>query len=477
MLLLVGGLALLSLFQFCLIESLYQQLRSQKIKSVLTQISAAIEQDGVQAVESLVSSEEIELRIVDRDGQDLIEQNSCDNSLLSYDQQQLRTLYEQERLLQGAVWEQITSYQTFYPKSTGGNEVTNCRILTCADLATLDSGEKILVLARAQLTPSDLTIQVIREQMIAFFITILLLTAAVLIFLRHRRRRKIQLLADIADQLAQGREDLSFDTNLSAELKPLSHSLNRLLGYYSKQKKFSNEMFANLSHDLRSPLSMMIGYAEMMRDLPGEATEENMQVILDEAQRLSMLVNDILDLSKRNSTHPELHLQAYCLTDQLMSIVGNFQKMTQRQGCGIQLETDCRVWVKADELEISRVIYNLVNNAIAHTGEEKEIVVKQLIRNHKVCVRVMDNGEGIDEESLSRIWDRYYRSNRAKRCAPLTGSGLGLCIVKSVLQQHGATYGVESKLGEGSVFWFALDILDQEPSQTGQPKQNPSTKN
>lgn len=137
-----------------------------------------------------------------------------------------------------------------------------------------------------------------------------------------------------------------------------------------------------------------------------------------------------------------------------------FQRLTAHQGCRIQLEKDCRVWVRADELEISRVVYNLINNAIQHAGKKKEITVIQRLQDRRVCVCVRDNGAGIREEQLSEIWNRYYRADKNQQDQLLSGSGLGLCIVREILQQHGAQYGVQSKLGEGSTFWFALDALD-----------------
>ena len=116
-------------------------------------------------------------------------------------------------------------------------------------------------------------------------------------------------------------------------------------------------------------------------------------------------------------------------------------------------------------MEISRVIYNFINNACHHTGEDKQIVVRQVLDGKKVRVRVCDHGEGIPEENLSKIWNRYYRVNKSSAAKKVPGNGLGLCIVKEILQAHHARYGVESQLGEGSTFWFELEVWDQELTQ------------
>ena len=108
------------------------------------------------------------------------------------------------------------------------------------------------------------------------------------------------------------------------------------------------------------------------------------------------------------------------------------------------------------------MIYNFINNAYSHTGSDRKIIVRQLLQEKKVCIQVIDNGEGIPEDKLSNIWERYYKMERSKQSAA-QGSGLGLCIARELLGLHGAEYGVESRVGEGSTFWFTLDALDVEP--------------
>lgn len=134
------------------------------------------------------------------------------------------------------------------------------------------------------------------------------------------------------------------------------------------------------------------------------------------------------------------------------------------------------MWVRADQTKISRVIYNFICNAINHTGQDKKIRVQQLVQDKKVFVRVTDNGPGIAEDKISSIWDRYYRIEQGNRTSAAEGSGLGLCIVKNILQQHQAEYGVESKQNQGSTFWFALEVLDQQQTEKFVKKTKPVKK-
>jgi signal transduction histidine kinase len=107
---------------------------------------------------------------------------------------------------------------------------------------------------------------------------------------------------------------------------------------------------------------------------------------------------------------------------------------------------------------ITQVLYNLINNAVNYTGDNKTVIIRQHVANGKVRVSIADSGEGIAPEHIPHIWDRYYKLDKVHRRATV-GSGLGLSIVKKVLIRHGASFGVESKLGAGSVFWFELDTV------------------
>ena len=113
------------------------------------------------------------------------------------------------------------------------------------------------------------------------------------------------------------------------------------------------------------------------------------------------------------------------------------------------------VYINADELRISQVIYNLVNNAVNHAGEDKTVIITQSIRDKRVRIEVIDHGEGIPADKLPYIWERYYKVDKEHKRGVI-GSGLGLSIVKSILDAHNARYGVRSAPGKGSTFWFEI---------------------
>jgi signal transduction histidine kinase len=203
---------------------------------------------------------------------------------------------------------------------------------------------------------------------------------------------------------------------------------------------------------------MITGYSEVMRDIPGEYSPENLQIIIDEARRLSNIVSDVLDLSRLQSGTQELKKERFSLTGTVRDIVQRYIKLTAKEGYGIELIEDREVFVRADALRISQVIYNLLSNAVTYTGANKKVVVRQTVLDGVVRLSFEDTGEGIPEDKLPYIWDRYYKVDKAHKRATV-GTGLGLSIVKAALEQHGAKYGAKSVEGQGSIFWFELEIV------------------
>ena len=211
---------------------------------------------------------------------------------------------------------------------------------------------------------------------------------------------------------------------------------------------------------------MIKGYSEVMRDLPGENTPENVQIIIDEAERLTNLVNDLLDLSKLEAGVLPLEKTRFNLTESIRGILHRYDKLADYHFPFLYRE---EVWVDADELKISQVVYNLVNNAITYSGKDKTITLRQELWQGKVRVSVTDTGEGIPQDKLKDIWERYYKVDKEHKRAQM-GSGLGLSIVKNILDMHGGTYGVTSTLGQGSTFWFELPVAQQSPESLPGPR-------
>jgi signal transduction histidine kinase len=223
------------------------------------------------------------------------------------------------------------------------------------------------------------------------------------------------------------------------------------------------DLIANVSHDLRTPLTMIAGYTEAMRDLPGEATPENMQIVIDETERLTSLVNDLLEVSKYQNGEQILHKARFNLTQTVRRTIERYAKLKLRDGYDFTFDAEFDVYVDADERRILQVLYNLINNAVNYTGEDKRVIITQVVEECRdgryVTIAVRDTGIGIPKEELPLVWERYYKARDFHKRANM-GTGLGLSIVKNILILHNAQFGVESKVGEGSAFHFTLPVAE-----------------
>ena len=200
---------------------------------------------------------------------------------------------------------------------------------------------------------------------------------------------------------------------------------------------------------------MIRAYAEMIRDISGEnkeKREKHTQVIIDESDRLSMLVNDILNLSKLQSAVDELNETEINLSELTERVIGRFSDYVENKGYTIEEYIAPDLITFADEKKIEQVIYNLLGNSINYTGEDKTVKVYLTAENDNILLEIIDSGKGISQEKIATIWERYYRFSETNT-RPVKGTGLGLSIVKAILDSHKLQYGVRSKKDCGSNFY------------------------
>lgn len=338
-----------------------------------------------------------------------------------------------------------------------GSNQSKIKNMVYADIINLQDGSECFLIVTSSITPLGNTVEIIKDQLFVASILFILLAVVFSIFASRRIAKPISKTNSAAKELAKKNYEVDFDARGYLEVEELNETLNYAKTELAATEKLQKELIANISHDLRTPLTMITGYGEVMRDLPGENTPENIQIIIDEATRLSTLVNDLLDLSKLQSGSVKPEKSRFSLTDSINAIFSRYAKLKEQDGYNISFVGEENVYVYADELKISQVIYNLVNNAINHSGEDKTVIVTQKLADKKVRIEVTDHGEGIPADKLEYIWDRYYKVDKQHKRGVI-GTGLGLSIVKGILDSHNARYGVRSTLGKGSTFWFELDV-------------------
>lgn len=312
----------------------------------------------------------------------------------------------------------------------------------------------------------------VQKQLI--YISLVLLLAATLIafVLSRSLTRPLMKVTRAARQIAEGSLNVTVDVSSKDEIGDLADNFNQMSREISRVNVLQRELVANISHDMRTPLTMIKGYAETIKDITGDDPEvrnQQLDIIVEEANRLSTLVTDVMDLSLMQAGQTKFNFSDFDITAKARDILNRFQLLEQQNGFSFVLEAAAPYFVHADEVRIEQVLYNLINNAVNHIGEVKQITLRIYPDGQEIRVEVTDTGAGIAQEDLPLIWDRYYKPY--KKTGKERGTGLGLSIVKAVLVRHRSRFGVVSTLGVGSTFWFTLNPAV--PSNPQQPK-NPN---
>lgn len=311
------------------------------------------------------------------------------------------------------------------------------------------------LLINAQITPTRTVMNLIRRQLI--YIIFLILIASVIIgsIMAHNVTLPLIETNQAARALSRGAYSRPPHSGGYREIAELNDTLVQAADDLHRVEALQRELIGNISHDLRTPLTMIQGYAETMRDIPEEMNPENMQIIIDETNRLASLVNEVLEFSKLRSGTMKIEKRDFDLTATISAIRDRVAAMTEKDGYTIVMQGDGPCMVRGDSARIEQVIYNLLGNALTYTGEDKEVTIRQEERGGVVRVSITDTGKGISRTELPYVWDRYYRTKESHRRAVI-GSGLGLNICRGILENHGAAFGVDSVPGAGSTFWFEL---------------------
>ena len=329
-----------------------------------------------------------------------------------------------------------------------------------AEIADEDGGGSVYFYLRSPLAPVSSAIFVLRDQLILVTAITLMLAFVLSWFISNKLSTPITDMSIAARRLARGDYSVVFEGNGYTEIDELSDTLNYATKELAKTDKLRKDLIANVSHDLRTPLTMIKAYAEMIRDLSGGNAVKRAQhtnVIIEEADRLTALVSDMLSLSKLESFAVPADKRPFDLSALLHAVMQRFTDLYAREGYSFGIDAEEPLIVLGDEPRIEQVLYNLIINAINYTGEDKRVQVALRRSGASAKLSVTDTGSGIPPEELEGIWERYYRASEARKRSSV-GTGLGLSIVKNILKSHGTAYGVDSKPGEGSTFWFMLDL-------------------
>lgn len=306
---------------------------------------------------------------------------------------------------------------------------------------------------------SDFTI-LIKQQLMYVCIIGIFIAIIISIFLSSKITEPITKITKKAKKLGSGDTEVTFEESGIKEIDELSEALTQAQMEMVKTDELRRDLMANVSHDLKTPLTMIKAYAEMIKDISykdHDKMNEHLGIIVDETDRLTVLVNDILDLSRMQSNADTLSIETFDLADNIKTIVNRYQIIKETEKYIINVEMPESIKIKADKKKINQVIYNLINNAINYTGEDKTVTVRVTKHKKYYLVEIIDTGKGIKESEIPYIWNKYYKNDKNHQ-RNVVSTGLGLSIVKEILELHGYEYGVKSVLKKGSTFYFKIKI-------------------
>ena len=293
---------------------------------------------------------------------------------------------------------------------------------------------------------------------ILVWVTVLSLAAGFILswYIARKFSKPVQRLSEKADKLGEKEYSEAYDSGFCSELDSLNQTLDRTNEKLNTSKEFQMQLLSNVSHDLRTPLTMIKGYAEMIRDISwedSEAMSSDLQVIIKEADRLNALVNEILEYSELQTEDDTKDMEQLDLSELVKSSAERFEKLLQPENVVIEKDIDLGLTATGNPGLLERALYNLMDNAVRHTGDGKKIRVALKQKDGIKVISVQDFGNGIAPEEIDHIWDRYYTSRQRKGKGV---SGLGLAIVKQIALKHRGKCYAESKEGEGCTFFIEI---------------------
>lgn len=336
---------------------------------------------------------------------------------------------------------------------------TRSRLIYAARIRSVN-GESILYII-SPLYPDIVTVRIISNMLV--YISIIVLTFAFLLAYALSRRisSPIENLTTSATELSTGNYDVRFDGASFTETKELARALNKASYEMQKTDFYQREIIANVSHDLKTPLTMIRSYAEKIIDISGDDPKRrnsDLQIIISETERLNRLVTDMMSVSNLQSNNVELHRETFDIVKAAEEVFESFLVLSSSQDFDMHFHPCKPAYVVGDRSRIMQVMTNFVSNAVKYSGESKYIDIQLVRTSRKVTFHCIDRGMGIPADEIGHVWDKYYRTS-ANHERNIEGTGLGLAIVKGILTLHNAKYGVKSEEGKGSDFWFEMETV------------------
>ena len=335
--------------------------------------------------------------------------------------------------------------------------------------AETEAPDQLILYAFSPLYPQESTSQIFTDQLRYVTVIAVLLSIILGFYLSRMITKPLEAITARAEELAAGNYGIDFPVAHYTEIIRLADTLSTTSSELAETRMMQRDIIANVSHDLKTPLTMIRSYAEMIGDLSGDNPEkrtEHLQVIMEETDRLSGMIAELLDISKLQSGQLSVKRSDFSMCELIRSTIAAYSPFAEQDGYELTFHCNGPGSVHADETRIKQVLDNLISNALKYSGKNKKVELRMTEKEDYVRVEVTDHGVGIPRRDLKHIWERYYSSSTHHSRNDSTG--LGLSIVKEILVLHDAKYGVDSVLRRGSTFWFEIPSLEKSAEKSGE---------
>ncbi|HYE84656.1 MAG TPA: HAMP domain-containing sensor histidine kinase [Clostridia bacterium] len=361
---------------------------------------------------------------------------------------------EMDTLLVGVPVKQIASYTQ--EARLGNNGYNNGEAIKKPEIS-----EAIYLITTLEYMQT--TVDAIRNQFIYIFAISIALASAMSYFLSQSFSKPLKRINNAALEISRGNYDMKVNLRSSREIKELGNTMNNLAKQLSRVEQIRREFIANVSHEIRTPLSYLQGYSEVLLDGLVDTEEDRqkyLRIIMDETVRLKSMVNEILQLSQVEAGFIQLKRVPFSMEAMIRRTIDKLLPYASKKNITIKFVnmSDDVLTCFGDENKINQVLINLISNAIKHSYDYDSISIRAYRQSDNIYVCIKDNGEGIKEEDLPFIWDRFYTIDKDKSDI---STGLGLAIVKNLINAHGCEINVYSVYGEGSEFCFYLPSYNE----------------
>lgn len=343
-------------------------------------------------------------------------------------------------------------------------------------IGTLDSGDYFIMKSPLESIKDSVTLA---NRFYGMIGTAVILFSAVIIYLFSRKITKpVMELAEISQRMTALEFDAKYESkgeneidilgehmnqmshvleNTISELKTANNELRRDIEQKEKIDEMRKEFLSNVSHELKTPLALVQGYAEGLKDgisNDPESQEYYLEVIIDEAQKMNSMVKKLLTLNEMEFGQETVSMERFNVAELIQGVAQSFKLHIDQKAGKLRLKIQDPLYVWSDELKIEEVLTNYISNACNHLDGERVIEIKAEQKGDKVRISVFNTGKQIPEEDTSRIWEKFYKVDKA-HTREYGGSGIGLSIVKAIMESVNGTYGVEN-YNNGVEFWIEL---------------------